>query len=155
MKYRKATSKDAKGIANVLVNSYNIKTIKEGIVVFRNETLKKYNYLVAVENGRVVGIVTWQMHGLPKHELCELDRIAVLPEYRGMGIAKELFKCLIKEANKEYKRKGYRLRKLYILTHASNKKAQKFYEALGCKREAALKSHFYKGEDEYVYSRFF
>ena len=86
MKFRKATLKDAEGIANVLTQSYNIKDIKEGIDVFKNETKKFHNYIVAEDNKKIVGIVTWAMHGLPKHQLCELDRIAVLPEYRGKGI---------------------------------------------------------------------
>ena len=40
MKFRKATLKDARGIAKVLVESYNIKDLKEGINVFKNETKK-------------------------------------------------------------------------------------------------------------------
>ena len=38
---------------------------------------------MADNDGRIAGIATWQMRGLPKHELCELDRIAVLKEFRG------------------------------------------------------------------------
>ena len=91
MKIRKSTSKDAKGIADILVQSYNIKGLKEGISVFKNEIKKNHNYIVAEESGKIIGLVTWVMHGLPKHELFELDRIAVLPEYRGKGIAQKLF----------------------------------------------------------------
>jgi len=153
--YRKATKKDAEGIAMVLKESYNISSIEEGKEVFKNETKKNYNYIVAEENGKIIGLTTWQMHGLFKHELCELDRIAVLPEAKGKGVAKELFDALIKEANDEYKKHGFRLRKLYILTHADNKRAQAFYEKMGCRHEATLKSHYYKDKDEWVYSRFF
>ena len=96
MKIRKAKSKDAKGISNVLVQSYNIKDLKESISVFNNETKKNHNYIVAEDKGKIIGIVTWLMHGLPKHQLCELDRIAVLPEYRGKGVARQLFIALIK-----------------------------------------------------------
>lgn len=155
MKIRKATSKDAKGIANVLVQSYNIKDLKEGISVFKNETKKNYNYIVAEENGKVIGIVTWLMHGLPKHQLCELDRIAVLPEYRGKGVAKQLFNALIKDAKQFYKKNKSKLRKLYLLTHADNIRAHKFYEKLGFRHETTLKHHYYKDKDEYVYSMFF
>ena len=87
MKFRKAAPKDANGIANVLEKSYSIKSIKEGINVFKTETKKSHNYIVAEEDGKISGIVTWIAHGLPKHQLCELDRIAVLPEYRGKGVA--------------------------------------------------------------------
>ena len=155
MKIRKAAVKDAKGIANVLVHSYNIKDLKEGICVFKNETKKFHNYIVAEDKEKIIGIVTWVMHGLPKHQLCELDRIAVLPEYRGKGVAKELFKGLARDANAFYKKNKSRLRKLYLLTHADNARAQKFYEKLGFRHETTLKQHYYKDKDEYVYSVFF
>ena len=155
MQFRKATPKDAKGIANVLAQSYNIKDVKEGISAFKEEVQKKYNYIVAVDKGKVIGLTTWQVHGLPKHQLCELDRIAVLPEYRGKGVSKKLFDALVKAAKAEYKKNKSKLRKLYLLTHASNIRAHKFYEKLGFKHETTLKSHYYKKEDEWVYSMFF
>lgn len=155
MRIRKAAIKDAKGIANVLVQSYNIKDLKEGINTFKNEIKRQHHYIVAEENGKITGIVTWLMHGLPKHQLCELDRIAVLPEYRGKGIAKELFNVLVKDAKKFYKENKSRLRKLYLMTHADNIRAHKFYEKLGFKHETTLKQHYYKDKDEYVYSMFF
>ena len=155
MKIRKATSNDVKGIANVLVQSYNIKDLKEGISVFKNETKKNHNYIVAEENGKIIGIVTWLMQGLPKHQLCELDRIAVLPEYRGKGVSRKLFDALVKDAKSFYKKNKSKLRKLYLLTHADNERAHKFYEKLGFKHETTLKQHYYKDKDEYVYSMFF
>jgi len=154
MKFRKAVGKDAVGIATVLKECYNISTIKEGVSVFKEEIAKRYNFIVA-DDGRIAGLVTWQMHGLPKHQLCELDRIAVLKEYRGKGVAAALFKALIKEANLAYKKFGFKLRKLYILCHADNKRAHKFYKKMGMKKETVLKNHFYKGKDEWVFSRFF
>ena len=155
MKIRKVKLSDEKGIANVLVQSYNIKDLKEAISVYKNETRKNHNYIVAEEKGEVIGIVTWLMHGLPKHQLCELDRIAVSPEYRGKGISKLLFQALIKDAKQFYKKKKSKLRKLYLLTHADNIRAHKFYEKLGFKHETTLKQHYYKDKDEYVYSMFF
>ena len=155
MQIRKSTSKDAKGIANVLIKSYNIKDLSEGISVFKSETKKLHNYIVAEEKNKIIGIVTWLMHGLPKHQLCELDRIAVLPEYRGKGIAKKLFEALIKDAKQFYKKNNSKLRKLYLLTHADNIRAHKFYKKLGFRHETTLKEHYYKGKDELVNSMFF
>ncbi|MBI2653529.1 GNAT family N-acetyltransferase [Candidatus Woesearchaeota archaeon] len=155
MNIRKATLKDAKGIANVLAESYNIKDLKEGISVFKNETKKSHHYIIAEDNGKIVGIITWLMHGLPKHQLCELDRIAVLPEYRGKGVSKKLFDALVKDAKTFYKKNKSKLRKLYLLTHADNERAHKFYEKLGFKHETTLKQHYYKDKDEYMYSMFF
>ena len=155
MKYRKATLKDAKGIAKVLKESYNIKDIKEGSEVFKFEREKRHNYIVAINKGKIVGLVTWVIHGLPKHQLAELDRIAVLPEYMGKGAAKGLFDELIKEAMAFYKKKKSKLRKLYLLTHEDNQRAHKFYEKLGFEHEVTLKEHYYKNKHEYVFSMFF
>lgn len=155
MKIRGANSGDAKGIANVLVQSYNIKNLSEGISVFNNEVKKDNHYIVAEENGKIIGIVTWIMHGLPKHQLCELDRIAVLPEYRGKGVSGKLFDALVKDAKQFYKKNKSRLRKLYLQTHEDNTRACKFYEKLGFRHETTLKEHYYKDKDERIYSMFF
>ena len=155
MKIRKATHGDAEGVAKVLVQSYNIKDIREGIDIFDDEIKKSFNYIVAEHGKKIVGIVTWIMHRLPKHQLCELDRIAVLPEYRGMGVAQELFNALVKDAKEFYKKNHSKLRKLYLLTHADNIRAHKFYEKIGFKHETTLKQHYYKDKDEFVYSVFF
>ena len=155
MKFRKATARDAVGIATVLKECYNIDSIKEGVKTFEEEVAKRHYYIVADDNGSIAGIVTWHMHGLPKHELCELERIAVLIQYRGKGLGRALFNALVKAANSEYKKHGFKLRKLYILTHADNKRAQEFYKKMGYKHESTLKSHYYKGKDEFVFSKLF
>ncbi len=152
---RKATPKDVIGIAKVLVTSYNITSVTEAGSTFKNEVKKQHQYIVAEENKQIIGLVTWLMHGLPKHGLCELDRIAVLPEYRGKGVAKKLFDGLIKDAADFYIHKNSKLRKLYLLTHADNERAKRFYEKLGFTHETTLKSHYYRERDEFVYSMFF
>ena len=66
-----------------------------------------------------------------------------------------MFKALIREADAEYKKKGFKLRKMYILCHADNKRAHAFYKKMGMKHEVTLKNHYYDGKDEFVFSRFF
>ena len=155
MKIRRSKPSDAKGIANVLVNSYNVKDLNEGISVFKSESAKEQVYIVAEDKGKAIGIATWIMHGLPKHQLAELDRIAVLPDYRGKGVAKLLFEFLLKDAKSFYKKNKSKLRKMYILTHYDNVRAHRFYEKLGFAHETTLKEHYYANKDEWVYSRFF
>ena len=128
MKIRKSKPADAKGIANVLVNSYNVKGLAEGINVFKSESAKQHHWVIAEDKGKVIGIATWIMHGLPKHQLAELDRIAVLPDYRGHGIARPLFDALLKDCKDFYKKNKSKLRKMYILTHYDNVRAHRFYE---------------------------
>jgi ribosomal protein S18 acetylase RimI-like enzyme len=155
IKFRKAVSEDADGVAEVLLRSYNMKDHAEARQAFLVELQMKKHFVVAEEEGKIVGVVSWCVHDLPKHQLAELHRIAVLPEHRGKGIAKQLFNALLEDCGAFYKEKGTRLRKLFLLTHASNKTAHAVYEKLGFKPEARLPNHYYDGEDEIVYSMFF
>lgn len=155
MHLRKSTKKDSEQIAQVLISFYNMDNLEEAKNIFLNETKKNYHYIIAEEKNKIIGLVTWLIHGLPKHQLAELDRIVILPEARGKGLGKKLLNELIKEANLVYDQNGFKLRKLYLLTHADNKGAQKFYEKVGFKHETTLKDHYYKDKDEFVYSMFF
>ncbi len=154
MEYRRATDADASGIAAVLIRSYNIASPEEGEAAFRQECGRGLRYLVAAAEGRVQGLISWVPHGLPKHELAELDRIAVAPEMRGRGIAAELCRALIEDADAYFREHGHRLRKLFLMTHADNAVAQAFYRKMGFQVEATLRDHFYKGKDELVMSLF-
>ena len=55
MKIRKAEIKDAAGVAKVLL-LYD--SIENGVEVFSEEIRKRHNYIVAEEDGKVVGIVS-------------------------------------------------------------------------------------------------
>ena len=154
MEYRPATDSDARGIAAVLIQSYNIESMEEGEAAFREEYGRGICYLVAVEGGQVVGLTSWMTHGLPKHGLAELDRIAVSPAMRGRGVAAELFQALLADADAHYRAHQGRLRKLFLMTHADNLRAQAFYLKMGFTAEATLKDHYYPGKDELVMSLF-
>ena len=164
---RKAAKKDAEQISKVLISFYNMDE-EEAKNAFLNETKKGHHYIVAedtqkssisgansVGDGKIIGLVTWAMHGLPKHQLAELDRIVILKEARGKGLGKQLVNELIKDANKIYGKSGFKLRKLYLLTHFDNKEAHSFYEKVGFSHETTLKRHYYDEKDEHVYSMFF
>jgi ribosomal protein S18 acetylase RimI-like enzyme len=152
---RNAKIEDIEGVAKVLKESYNIDSIEEAKQVFREEIKKGHHYIIAEQLKTILGIVTWTVHDLPKHQLAELNRIAILPEFRGKGVSKLLFNGLIKKCNEFYKQNGSKLRKLYLLTHESNLRAHAFYEKMGFKHETTLGNHYYQEEDEYVYSMFF
>lgn len=151
--YRKASIEDADSAAGVLLKNYNIKNLEEAKEVYLEE-LSIYNYILAEDEGRIIGIACWRMHGLPKHQLAECSRVAILPKYKGTGVATELFGKVVRDADRFYKTHSSKLRKIYAYVHSSNKKAQEFFSGLGLIREAVLKDHFYKGEDEFIYSMF-
>ncbi len=153
VKYRKAEEKDKEGIPKVLLKNYNIKNLEEAKQIFM-EDLSRYDYIVAEENGKIAGIGCWRVHGLPKHQVAEIGRVAVLPEKKGTGTATDIFSKVAQKADKFYKTHKSKLRKIYAYVHSSNKKAQEFYSGVGLIKEAVLKDHYYKGEDEFVYSMF-
>ena len=153
IKYRQGKKEDAEHVAAVLLKNYNIKNLEEAKNAFLDD-LKRFEFIIAEEGGKIIGISCWRIHGLPKHQVAECGRVAVLPEYQGKGIATALFEKVVHEADIYYKKKKTKLRKIYAYVHSSNKKAKEFYENLGLIKEAVLKDHYYKGEDEFVYSMF-
>ena len=154
VKIRKAVLNDTDEIANVLLDFYNIEDHEEAKKIFIDEQKKEFHYLIAVEDDRVLGLVTWITHGLPKHGLFELDRICIMTKARGKGIGKKLVNELIDDANYWYRNRNGKARKLYLLTHEDNKNAHIFYERVGFIHETTLKSHYYNNQDERVYSIF-
>ena len=152
---REATYDDKDQIAKVLLDFYNMNDVDEAIQSFNNELDKDFHYIVAEEAGKIIGLVTWLMHGLPKHGLFELDRICILSEARGKGVGKKLVDKLIDNASEWYDKEGEKIRKLYLLTHEDNKNAHSFYEKVGFSHETTLKDHYYKNQDERVYVMFF
>ena len=152
---REATYDDKDQIAKVLLDFYNMNDVDEAIQSFNNELDKDFHYIVAIENGKIIGLVTWFMHGLPKHGLFELDRICILSSSRGKGIGIKLVDSLVDDARKWYNKLGEDIRKLYLLTHEDNINAHAFYEKIVFIHETTLKDHYYYNKDERVFSMFF
>tara|TARA_A100000164_G_scaffold327897_1_gene314582 strand:+ start:39 stop:521 length:483 start_codon:yes stop_codon:yes gene_type:complete len=152
---RKAKLEDVNQIANVLLDFYNMENVDEARNAFLTEVSKDYKYILAIENGMIIGLVTWLIHGLPKHGLFELDRICVLSKSRGKGVGKILVNSLIDNARKWYKKNNSEIRKLYLLTHEDNILAQVFYEKVGFHHESTLENHYYNNKNEKLYSIFF
>ena len=153
--FRKPSENDAEQIAMVLSQNYNMKDLREAKEFFLKDISEGVNYVVAEQNGKIIGLATWKMHDLPKHELAEMHKIAVLDGFKGKGLAQKIFAWLVKDAKLFYKKHGKKLRKLYLMAHANNGRAIGFYEKLGFKKEAILPSHYYNGIDELVLAMYF
>ncbi len=154
MKTRHATADDGEAIAKLLATCYNMKGVEEA-----QETLMKeqasFTYIVAEDQLHgIIGLISWKMHGTPKHGLCELNRIAVLPHMRKNGTGRALFEALQKDAENFFITNGSQLRKIFLFSHETNDGAKKFYESIGFRKEAVLQNHYYEGVDEAVYSMF-
>ncbi|NOZ23129.1 MAG: GNAT family N-acetyltransferase [Planctomycetes bacterium] len=155
MELRRAALDDAKGIARIMKEGYNIDTIADAEGVFTDEMERFHRYVVATMGYDIMGFASWTLRDLPRHELAELRRIAIHKEHRHKGIGAGLFYYLVQDAKRYYHEQGFRLRKMFTTCHASNNVARAFYEKIGFKLEATLKDHYYEGEDECIYSTFF
>jgi ribosomal protein S18 acetylase RimI-like enzyme len=62
--------------------------------------------------------------------------------------------ALIVDAKEWYTNNNEKARKLYLLTHENNINAHLFYERIGFKHETTLKDHYYRNQDERVYTVF-
>jgi amino-acid N-acetyltransferase len=63
-------------------------------------------FIVAIENKEIAGVVGMELYG----EFCLLRSLAVHPDYRGQGVAKELFRRIVVSAKKAG------AKELYLLT---------------------------------------
>ncbi len=154
MKYRTAKLSDANKVGKLLSDCFNISTTKAGKEIFLKER-KTDRFIIAEEDGKIQGLVSWDMRGLLKHQLVRLERICVLAGPKRDEVAEQLLSEAIKNADKFFKKKGLKLRKMYAMVHSSNKKLRNFYKEKGFVEEAEIKDHYYKGVDEYILSIFF
>ena len=154
MKYRRAKKRDAKKIAKLLSTCFNIVSLKEGKEAFLRESQKDI-FIVAENKGKFHGLISWDMHGLPKHQLAKIERICVLAGPNRDKVADGLLTTAIQSADKHFKKMRLKLRKIYATVHSSNVKLRNFYKRKGFVEEAKLKDHYYRGVDDFVLSMFF
>mgnify|MGYP001562628322 CR=1 len=152
---RKATAEDTERIAEVLMAKYSFPNVAEAGGIFAYERAY-HHFRVAMDDERMVGIISWRQQGTLAHGVAEVTRFAVLKDAIDPIQVKELlFDTAIVEAEIHYENHGSKLRKVFSLIHSDNKRLQTFYANKGLHQEAVLKDHFRLGQDELVFSRFF
>ena len=152
---RKGKLSDAQAICALIKQNYNVKNLDDAKRFFKRDIKMGTHYVVAEYGQKIVGFVTWREHDRPYHELAELHAIAVDDSFKGKGLSKLIFEKLVCDMNEFYAQYGHSLRKLYVLTHANNSRAIRFYEKIGFKKEVAIPNHYYKGVDELILSMYF
>lgn len=155
MNFKLATIEDKKDASKLLFELLNVDSVEEAENTFEKEINAGHKYILALENNEAVGLISFFLHGRIKHGLVELYHLVVLEKMRGKGVAQQLMDELEIELKKIYQFQGGQLRKLFLMTRATNKRAQKFYKKAGFIHEAILKEHFYIEQDELVMSKFY
>lgn len=126
IKIRKYQEKDKKSVKK-LINSVLVEIFKkEGSLLEDLDNIQK-NYslfLVAEDNKKIVGTVALKNEG---EGVGKLRRMYLQKEYRGRGIAQELFNNVLNYARKE------KFSKIILTTYPKMKAAIKFYKKNGFK----------------------
>lgn len=152
---RKANQHDVETIAELLSAFYNFSDIEEARSVVRREYSLHYHFRIAEDDGHPIGVLTWRAHGLPKHGIIKLKRVAIDREIPDRQATFELlFDATIADADYLYHQEHAYLRKVYAVTPADNLFLSSFFEEKGMVQEAVLKNHYYDGRDEVMYSLF-
>lgn len=154
MIFRKAGIFDKKKIISMLVACFNISSAKEGKEIFMKEK-RRDSFIIAEEDGKTVGMISWGLRGVTKHQLARISRICIRGKKDMQKIAEGLISEATQDADKYFKKRGLKLRKMYAMVRSTNNDLRRFYKKMGFVEEAKLKDHYYKGKDEYILSLFF
>lgn len=92
---------------------------------------EKYRYFVAEVNGQVAGYAGWEIKGgfMRKIPVVELQRLAVLPDFRGQGIGTSLINESLPEIKAWIKQvdPGAEKMRIFVWTKKDNEPAKKLY----------------------------
>lgn len=113
-------------------------------------------FLVAKVDGKIVGYIMCRVETafkfdtlIPKvYKSGHIISIAVLKEYRRMGIGESLMKKAM-----ESLKNHYNCSEVYLEVRVSNMPAIKLYEKLNFKIDRIIRGYYRDGEDAYVMSR--
>jgi ribosomal-protein-alanine N-acetyltransferase len=93
-----------------------------------------YEFTVSISDGRVAGFLVWRR--LAEGE-CELLNLAVAPEFRRRGVARDLLKTLL----------NLRDNQVFLEVRESNRAARMFYKSMGF-QEVSIRQKYYEFPSE-------
>jgi ribosomal protein S18 acetylase RimI-like enzyme len=108
---------------------------------------ENYGVDLAVSNGTAVGYVYVQYFAW--NQLCQLQGLAVSPEFQRQGIASVLVACAEQFARSK------QARGIYVDTPVTNTGGRKFYEAIGYQLGYIMPRYYEDGMDGVTYQKFF
>jgi ribosomal protein S18 acetylase RimI-like enzyme len=106
-----------------------------------------YGAYLAVSNGNAVGFLYVQYYAW--NQLCQIQGLAVSPEFQRQGIASTLV------ARAEEFARSKNARGIYVDTPTTNSGGRKFYEAIGYQFGYIMPRYYEDGMDGVTYQKFF
>jgi len=149
MRIQKLSAKNRGEVSRLLRNYWNTREmyyakrwtdhyLKEGHKI----EIKKDQFFSIAEKGKLIGCISAIIY---EGNVAELRDFIIKPEYRKKGLGRKTINEMIIWCRKQD------VRKIYSLTFPSK---QRFLSRLKFKKEGLLKSHFKRGEDMVIMSRF-
>lgn len=123
-----------------------ISGMEEAVDVFSKDP-QTYGVYLAVSNGEAVGYLYVQYYAW--NQLCQIQGLAVSPEFQRQGIASRLV------ARAEEFAYSKQARGIYVDTPATNSGGRKFYEAAGYHVAYIMPRYYEDTLDGVTYQKFF
>ncbi len=139
---------------NLLVDLYlaDVSQDRRQAEQFASDLLNHLRTILCIDDGKLVGTISWDIRGGLDDGVIELIGLGVSPEYRRMGIAGNLVDAVIETAKIHYTKERAKLRIVYLFMEKSNEGARYFYETLGFKEVAVIPA-LYPHDDAAVWTR--
>lgn len=149
---RRATHKDS----SFLVEMFRTEIVDDPQMAlqFAEDTLSTGITLMAIEDKRLCGTLSWTRRWGFEDGVVELTGLGVNETYRQQGIASALMDQLILDARKLFEDEGEHLRVIMIFMERKNEIARKFYGKHGFS-EVGIIPALYPHDDGVLWSRHF
>lgn len=108
---------------------------------------------VATKNETIAGYIVWsQKSGFRPEAVMELEQIAVLPAFQGIGIGKILIEQSLQQAREHLSSRGSTLKHVIVTTRADNYAQTLYKQVLGAEVEATI-TNLYSADEVIMIAR--
>ena len=139
---------------NLLVDMFleEVEKHTERANTFADDLIHHFKTLLALQDGKLTGSLTWDTRGGYDDGVVELISIGVNKAFQRHGIARQLLQAFIDEATEFYESRGYNLRAIILFMERKNETARKFYISQGFSEVATL-PELYPHDDGVIWLR--
>lgn len=113
----------------------------------------RYMIFVAEESHQIVGYIIWmQKSGFRPEAVLELEQLAVMPDFQGRGIGKQLINESLPLVKQQLAMKNSKLKHVLVTTRADNFAQNLYKTTLGAEVEATI-SNLYSADEVLMIAR--
>ncbi|MDF1539126.1 MAG: GNAT family N-acetyltransferase [Candidatus Thorarchaeota archaeon] len=147
---RKATVEDIDLLKEMYLT--DVEPHQERATVFATDLTSIMETILCIRNDSLCGTSSWAIRGGMDDGVVEVVGLGVREQYRKQGIASELMKEAIEQAQVTFSEKDYTLRRVFLFMELSNEIARQFYNSQDFKEVATIPL-FYPSDDASIFVR--